>query len=155
MYQNILVPLDGSELAECVLPHIEAIAKLCRSTVELVRVVEPIEIPTRGEIALDADELKQMQLHGERDARGYLKTVSRRLSESGIRTSSRIITGKPAECLVDYVHKRNFELIIMATHGRSGISRWIFGSVADRLLRSSSIPVLLVRPPGCVPASQS
>jgi nucleotide-binding universal stress UspA family protein len=155
MYKSITVPLDGSELAECVLPHTEAIAKLCQATVELVQVIEPIALPTRGGIALDADDLKQIRLHVERDAENYLEKISRQLNQAGIKAQSKIITGKAAESLADYIHEGNFDLIIMATHGRSGISRWIYGSVADRLLRSSSIPVLLVRPPGCVPGSRT
>jgi nucleotide-binding universal stress UspA family protein len=155
MYQRIMVPLDGSELAECVLPHAEAIAKSCQATVELVRVIEPIEIPTRGGIALSAEELKQIDLHSKRDAKSYLKKVAGQLNQAGIKVRTKVLTGKVAESLADYIHKSNFDLIIMATHGRSGISRLILGSIADRLMHSSSTPVLLVRPPGYVPGSET
>lgn len=154
MYQKIMVPLDGSELAECVLPHAECIAKLCHATVELVRVVEPIEIPTRGGMAWTAEQLKQIEVHHKQDAESYLEKIKDRLSQVGIKVHSRVLIGKVAESLADYIYKSSFDLIIMATHGRSGISRWIWGSVAERILHSSQSPVLLVRPPACIPGSR-
>ena len=155
MYRKIMVPLDGSQLAECVLPHSETIAKLCQATVELVRVIEPIEIPTRGGIALSVDDLKQIESHSKRDAEDYLNVIADRLTRVGIRVQSKLLTGKAADSLVDYIHKSDFDLVIMATHGRSGVSRWIWGSVADKILHSSSTPVLLVRPPECIPGSKT
>ena len=64
---------------------------------------------------------------------------------------SEVVTGRAADNLADFAAKNEVDLIIIATHGRSGISRWIWGSVADRILHSSSVPVLIVRPPGCEP----
>jgi nucleotide-binding universal stress UspA family protein len=155
MYRRIMVPLDGSELAECVLPHLETIAKLSKASVELVHVVEPIELPTRGGIALSVDDLKQIRSHSKQDAESYLREVANRLKSAGITTRSKILTGKAADRLIDYIHKNNFDLIIMATHGRSGISRWFWGSVADKILYSSTIPLLLVRPLQCIPGSKN
>jgi nucleotide-binding universal stress UspA family protein len=155
MYRRILVPLDGSKLAECVLPHAEAIAKLSKASIELVHVIEPLELPTRGGIALSIDDLKQIELHTKNDAESYLREIVERLKLAGIKAHSKLLTGKAADRLIDYIHKSNFDLVIMATHGRSGISRWIWGSVADKILHSSSIPVLLVRPPECIPGSKT
>jgi nucleotide-binding universal stress UspA family protein len=155
MYRRILVPLDGSKLAECVLPHAEAIAKLSKASIELVHVIEPLELPTRGGIALSIDDLKQIELHTKSDAESYLYEVVERLKLAGIKAHSKLLTGKAADSLVDYIHKNKFDLLIMATHGRSGISRWIWGSVAEKILHSSSTPVLIVRPPGCVPGSKN
>jgi nucleotide-binding universal stress UspA family protein len=155
MYRRIMVPLDGSELAECVLPHIEAIAQLSKASVQLVHVIEPIELPTRGGIALSIDDLKQIESHTKNDAENYLCEIVERLKLAGIKAHSKLLTGKAADSLIDYIHKSNFDLLIMATHGRSGISRWIWGSVAEKILHSSSIPVLLVRPPGCIPGSKT
>jgi nucleotide-binding universal stress UspA family protein len=154
MYRKIMVPLDGSELAECVLPHIEAIAQLSKESVELVHVIEPLELPTRGGIALSIDDLKQIELHAKNDAESYLRGIVERLKLAGIKAHSKLLTGKAADSLVDYIHKSNFDLLIMATHGRSGISRWIWGSVAEKILHSSSIPVLLVRSLECIPGSR-
>jgi nucleotide-binding universal stress UspA family protein len=150
-----MVPLDGSVLAECVLPHIEAIAKLSKASIELVQVIEPIELPTRGGIALSIDDLKQIEAHSKNDAETYLNAIVGRLKKVGIKARSRILTGKAADSLVDYIHKNSFDLLIMATHGRSGISRWIWGSVAEKILHSSSIPVLLVWPPEFIHGSKT
>jgi len=155
MYRRIMVPLDGSELAECVLPHIEAIGKLSKASVELVHVIEPFELPTRGGIALSIDDLKQIAAHSKHDAENYLNGIVQRLKLAGIEARSKILTGRAADSLVDHIHKSNFDLIIMATHGRSGISRWVWGSVAEKILHSSSIPVLIVRSPECVPGSKN
>jgi len=155
MYRRILVPLDGSKLAESVLPHAQAIAKLAEASVELVHVTEPVELPTRGGIALSIDDLKQIELHSRRDAQDYLRSVVNRLRRAGIRTHSKLLTGKAADSLVDYLHERNFDMVILATHGRSGISRWIWGSVAERILRSSVIPILIIRPPEYAPGSKA
>ena len=154
MYRKIMVPLDGSKLAECVLPHVEAIAQLSKVSVQLVHVIEPLELPTRGGIALSIDDLKQIELHTKNDAESYLRGIVERLKLAGIKAHSKLLTGKAADSLVDYVHKSNFDLLIMATHGRSGISRWIWGSVAEKILHSSSIPVLLVRSLECIPGSR-
>lgn len=155
MYRRIMVPLDGSELAECVIPHIEVIGKLSEASVELVRVVEPIELPTRGGIALSIDDIRQIESHSKTEAENYLHGIVERLKIAGIKARSKILTGRAADSLVDHVHKNNFDLIIMATHGRSGISRWIWGSVAEKILHSSSIPILLVRSLECIPGSKT
>ena len=68
-----------------------------------------------------------------------------------INIQKEILVGRAAECLVKYALKNDIGLIIMATHGRSGVSRWVWGSVAERLLHSVPVPVLMVRPPGCEP----
>jgi nucleotide-binding universal stress UspA family protein len=155
MYRRIMVPLDGSELAECVIPHIEVIGKLSEASVELVRVVEPIELPTRGGIALSIDDINQIESHSKKDAETYLHGIVERLKLAGIKAHSKILAGRAADSLVDHVQKNNFDLIIMATHGRSGISRWIWGSVAEKILHSSSIPILLVRSLECIPGSKT
>ena len=155
MYRRIMVPLDGSELAECVLPHIEAIAQLSKASVELVHVIEPLELPTRGGIALSIDDLKQIEAHSKNDAERYLNEIIKRLKNVSIKARSKVLIGKAADSLIDYIHESNFDLIIMATHGRSGISRWIWGSVAERILHSSSIPVLIIRPPECIPGNKT
>ena len=155
MYRRIMVPLDGSKLAECVLPHTETLAKLSKASVELVHVIEPLELPTRGGIALSIDDLKQIVAHTKKDAESYLREIVERLKLAGIKAHSKLLTGKAADSLIDYIHKSNFDLVIMATHGRSGISRWVWGSVAEKILHSSSIPVLIVRPPECIPGSKN
>jgi nucleotide-binding universal stress UspA family protein len=145
MYKKILVPLDGSALAECVIPHIESIAKPWKSDVELISVVEPIEIPTRGKIALDDEDLKQINNELKQETHKYLLNVARRLENAGISAESIIIVGKTAESLIEYTNDNDVDLIIMATHGRSGISKWFWGSITEKVLRAVNIPVLLIK----------
>ena len=145
MYKKILVPLDGSRIAECVMPHIKTIAKATNSKVELVSVVEPVEIPTRGKIALTEDDLKQINADASQEANKYLNSLANRLKRAGIEGIPVVITGKPAESLVDYANNNAIDLIIMATHGRSGITKWFWGSVAEKVLRAVDIPILLVK----------
>ena len=152
MYRKILVPLDGSELAECVLPHVEAISKGCEvKDVILVRVVEPLDLQPDAYIAFTGDELVRIESGRKSEAEEYLKKVKKQLQESVIRVRSEVLAGKAAESLAEYASKNGVDLIVIATHGRSGISHWYWGSVADRVLRSACVPVLMVRGPGCVP----
>ncbi len=149
MYKKIMVPLDGSQVAECVIPHIETIAKKSTTKVELVSVIEPLEIPTKGKIALSDDEIKQIETEGKKEAAKYLEQVSDQLTQAGIKVDTVILSGRAADRLVRYAVNNGVDLIIMATHGRSGISRLFWGSVAEKILRATDIPVLLIKTTGC------
>ena len=81
--------------------------------------------------------------------KNYLAQVGRDLKREGISVRNTVLEGKPAEVILDYAVKQGVDLIIMATHGRSGPARWAFGSVADRVLRHSKVPVISVTPEGC------
>ncbi|MBN1690219.1 MAG: universal stress protein [Dehalococcoidia bacterium] len=149
MYKKIMVPLDGSQIAECVIPHIEAIAGKSSAKVELVTVIEPLEIPTRGHIAISDDEIKQIDAEGKKEANKYLDRVSDRLTKAGVKTDTVILSGNAADRLTRYAVNNDIDLIIMATHGRSGISRLFWGSVAEKILRATEIPVLLIKTATC------
>ena len=156
MYKKILVPLDGSELAECVLPHVESIAKGCGvETVTFVRVVAPIKMPVSSideEYTFIAEDWKRLESMSRAMAENYLNKLMNRVKYIGIDFQSEVLGGgRAADMIADYATKVEVDLIIISTHGRSGISRWILGSVADRVLRSACVPVLMVRAPGCVP----
>ena len=145
MYQKILVPLDGSELAECVLPHVKGLAAGCNiGEVVLLQVVEPPPAWAAEGIDLNAVESASIRL-----AKEYLPKVQSRLAAEGIKVSSEVIVGRAGETIIEFAKQNKVDLIAIATHGRSGISRWVFGSVADRVLRSSGVPMLVVRPTGC------
>ena len=146
MYKKILVPLDGSDLAECVLPHVESIAKGCGvQEVMFLRVVEPLS-RTVGPYITEED-VQSMNSQNRAAAENYLRQLVKRTKYSGVTIRSEVVAGS----IADYANKNGVDLIIIATHGRSGVSRWVWGSVADRVLRSASVPVLMVRAPGCVP----
>lgn len=151
-YQHVLVPLDGSELAESVLPHLEAVASNCQiTTVELIRVVPPIEMHFKAALPIDSRQEKQINEAALKEAEDYLLRVKARLDASRMTVVTKVLPGEVANQMVEYIEKSGVDLLLIATHGRSGISRWVWGSVADKLLRSSCIPVFVVRPPGCVP----
>ena len=148
MYKKIMVPLDGSELAECAIPHLETIAKgQPPAEVIIIQAVEPISIPIGFEISKlgSLAEVEKFETHQKTTAERYLKEVVARLAGSGVKARAEIVYGKAGEALTDFAEKNNIDLVIMASHGRSGISRWTWGSVADRLLRSLRAPVLIVR----------
>ncbi len=154
MYRKILVPLDGSKLAECVLPHVETLAKGCQAEeVEYVRVFEPFHTPTAGEFVLSEKEVGKLDAENKGEAERYIKEIATNSQKAGLKSAGKVITRSSniAEDLADYASKIGADLIVIATHGRSGPSRWVWGSVADRILRSSCVPVLMVRAPGCIP----
>jgi len=152
MYQHIMVPLDGSKLAECVLPHLEVIASGCNvKKVTLVRVVEPLHLYGGLESRFNPEEREQLEAITMDDARSYLDQIAKQLKYNGVKVQSEVLYGKVADKLTDYANKSKVDLIIISTHGRSGISRWVWGSVADRILRSTCVPVFIVRAPGSVP----
>ena len=148
MYKKIMVPLDGSKLAECVLPHVEAISKACQSPkVLVVRAVEPITIPYGIEATkiTSIEQLKEFETRNKGEAEKYLKGIVTNLVKASINAEANVIYGKAAEALNEFAAKNSVDLVIMSTHGRSGISRWVWGSVAERLLHSVHTPILLIR----------
>ena len=153
MYQRILVPLDGSDLAECVLPHVEANAKGSGvREVIFIRVVEPFQ-RTGGfsEGTYSEEDIKRINAEKKDATESYLSQIVNQVKYDSVNLKSEALTGKAAECIAEYATKNEVALIVIATHGRSGISRWVWGSVADRILRSACFPVLMIRAPGCVP----
>ena len=156
MYNKIMVPLDGSELAECVMPHVEAITTGCKITnVVFVRVVNPVQlpasVPARGEFGFSEKERQQLQNQHKQAAEAYLKKMVASTHFEGAVLSYEVLSGKVADTLAHWSEKNEVDLIVIASHGRSGVSRWIMGSVAERVLRSACVPVLMIRAPGCFP----
>jgi nucleotide-binding universal stress UspA family protein len=156
MYSKIMVPLDGSPLAECVLPHVAAIASSVHAkVVVLVRVVNPIRlpasVPATGDFGFREKDRLQLEEHRQTTAANYLQQQADGLDLENVHISQAIIEGKVADSLADYSVNHEVDLIVMASHGRSGVSRWVMGSVAEKMVRSACVPVLLVRAPGCEP----
>ena len=149
MYKKIMVPLDGSELAECVLPHVEAFIEGCHvSHVVFVRVVEPAAAFYGGDYPISPEVMKEKESASKTIAKEYLDQVVHRLKHTKAQLDSEVLVGSVADSLADFTEKIDFDLILIATHGRSGVQRWVRGSIADKVLRSSHIPVLMVRAPG-------
>lgn len=136
MLEKILVPLDGSELAEGVLCHIEDLARANNSEVLLLRVAFFHPFP-----GVDPTEFEDKAI--ER-AENYLEEVSEVLTGRGVNVSTHVRFGDPAREILTHGDKYA-SVVVLTTHGRGGISRWAMGSVADRVMRRSTKPVLIVR----------
>jgi nucleotide-binding universal stress UspA family protein len=153
MYKKILVPLDGSEIAECVLGHIKNLSQGAEAPeIVLFRVCEPPVILADFPATLQEkweDHVKEETDHMKQQCSLYLNEVEKRLKEAGLMIITQTALGKPAEEIIEYAAKNNVDVILMATHGRSGISRWAYGSIADKVLRSSPVPVMIIRPEEC------
>ena len=137
MFARVLVPLDGSSAAEAILPRVAELARGYRTDVILLRVVLAHTFP-----GVDPTEA---QVHAVDEAQDYLAAVERSLRSRGIRAESAVRYGRPAEEILDHARVHGVDLIAMATHGRSGIQRWVLGSVAEAVLRAAPVPVLLLR----------
>jgi nucleotide-binding universal stress UspA family protein len=148
----MIVPLDGSELAESVLPHVEALAKGDSARVTLLRVCEPPSMPTYYSPELSEIPLHWGQYAQQETARckqmsaDYLADVQKRLNARGIATHPDVLVGKASDEVVSYANKSPSSLIVMATHGRSGLSRLVYGSVTANILVGAANPIFLVKP---------
>jgi nucleotide-binding universal stress UspA family protein len=156
MYDKLMVPLDGSDLAECVMPHVEAIiAGFKISEVALVRVVNPVRlpgsVPAQGEYGFTEKDRQRMNENRKIAAEKYLTDLSAGLDCPGTEFQSVVLEGNPVSMLSDYASSNAVDLMVMASHGRSGISRWVMGSVAERIVRTACVPVMMIRAPGCEP----
>ena len=142
-YHRALVPLDGSPLAEAVIPSfLMKIARPLDLEVVLVQVVEPLPPPavdTAPVIALDTTD------QGQAEADRYLTSVAGDLIRQGLRVQTLVRVGAPAEQIVEAAREAGADLIAMTTHGRSGLGRMFFGSVAESVLHQSPVPMFLMR----------
>ncbi len=154
MYRKILVPLDGSKLAECVIPYVEQLAVCC--TAEKVTLISVTE---RVQGYRPVDDLSQplgqrMMPEGvgkmERQAQKYLNRIAKGIKDKGINVQTEVLLGNPAEEISIYAESNECDIIVMASHGRSGPSRWAHGSVADKVFKAVCVPILMVRAPGCI-----
>jgi nucleotide-binding universal stress UspA family protein len=146
--RRMLVLLDGSELAESVLPHVETLAK--QQGADLVDIIllgvcelTPVAVYYYSTVPIDwEDYIARCRLEDKQ----YLDNIEKRLKSAGLKAHSELLTGKPADAIIDYVSKNPVNLIVMSTHGRSGLGRWVYGSVAEKILHGTPTPVFLVRP---------
>jgi len=151
MFERILVCLDGSELAEQILPYATEQALRFNSKLMLLQVVNmPSSVYTAsvaGELPQTGDIIaKQIQTQ-EVEARAYLDRVTKSLQKRGMNVEY-VVLGplQPGKAIVKYAQDNAIDLICIATHGRSGLGRVVFGSVADLVLRESGLPILVIKP---------
>ena len=148
VYERIVVPLDGSALAECALPHAATLARATSLSIHLLRVVDLTALTQLSVVGPGPDptavfvELEIVQAE-EEAAMGYLEMVRRRLADQGVAATAEVRTGLVISELTTVVRAR--DLLVMTTHGRTGLERLFFGSVAEAMIQHSPAPVLLTR----------
>jgi nucleotide-binding universal stress UspA family protein len=143
--KRVVAPLDGSPLAEAVLPHVKEMARRLSLEVALIRVVT---VPTWPYSEHDGYpvEVTGLEERLEAEAATYLERVGRGFSDEGIPTQWKVLKGTAGPTILSYVQGRSENLVAISTHGRSGLGRLVMGSVADLLIRSLGTPVLVVGP---------
>jgi nucleotide-binding universal stress UspA family protein len=144
MFDTILVPLDGSKLAEAILPYVKELASKLGARVTLLTAVETQYFvhPAAGAIP-DEPATKAVMLDAER----YLRTVAEDLKATVPEVNVAVEVGDAASVIVDYAKEKGMSLIAMSTHGRTGVGRWLLGSVTDKVVHWASVPVLVFRSP--------
>jgi nucleotide-binding universal stress UspA family protein len=143
VFKKVVVPLDGSDVAESALEIIRRVIGE-GSEVVLLRVIEPPDNFVSAQIS--PDMLRKAEQLAASESNKYLAGVAARLQAKGVNTRGEVVWGRAAEGIVDYAQTKQADLIIISTHGRSGLGRLAFGSVADKVIRTASLPVLVVRP---------
>jgi len=141
MYKHILLPLDGSPLAEHALPHAIAVAEHFQSELTLLRVLTPLPIPPATSEAAQkrAENAIAIFVHE------YMERTAVRVQKHGIPVNVIIIEGRPHIQITQYAETNQIDMIVMCTRGESGLSRWLMGSVSDRVMRGANVPVLMIR----------
>ena len=145
MYKKILVPLDGSELAKKALDQAEKLAKTFDAEILLFQVVPFMPIYGSPELVtpLIVDEKQKEAVEK------YLSTLAEELRKKGLRVTATVRTGQQVAVeIIDFAKEAGVDLIVMCTHGRSGITRWVLGSTAHKVLIRAEAPILLVRSKG-------
>lgn len=145
MFQRIVVPLDGSTVAEQALPDATELARLMDVPVHLLRVVDPY-VSEHGSLTgmfVDEGAIAQAIREEEAIARGYLESVADRMGKAGVRVTIETVRGHPDRAIVD--RTVNGDLVTIASHGRGGLQRLLLGSVAEKVIRHAHTPVLLIR----------
>jgi len=143
MYEKILVPLDGSPLAERAIRHAQEIARGTRSEILLLQAVNlPMPVVPEAVLVPDAKWLNEAR----KEAAVYLDVIAAPLREAGMRVRTLLDERPPADAILHVAAREEVDLIVMSTHGRGGFSRLLMGSVAESVFRGTSRTVMLVKP---------
>jgi nucleotide-binding universal stress UspA family protein len=140
MFNPILVPLDGSQLAECVLPHVVAMAQSFEAEITLLRMLEKNQAGAPAQLF----DLLNWQINKTKAAL-YLEKMKVRMQESGLRVRTMVLDGLVAEGITEYVQKQGMKLIILSSHGHSGLTQWGISSIAQKIILSAPTSLLIVR----------
>ena len=142
MYKRILVPLDGSKVAEGVLPHAKSLAYSEGAELVLLTVAAN---PAMEFMFADPGSAQEAIFEQEEKSKQYLSEIENKLKLEGFRTSTLMRVGSVAEVILGVAEELQVDAIAMSTHGRTGPARWLLGSIAERVVHNSEIPVLLIR----------
>lgn len=147
MYDRIVVPLDGSELANEALAHARNLAKRLDVPMHLVRAIDPTVLNRVGSVGMGFDytAVDELISEEENDATTFIDTQVDALTADGYTASGVVLRGYAASAVISTT--KEGDLIVMASHGRTGVRRWFLGSVAEEVVRQSTVPVLLIRQP--------
>ena len=140
MFQRILIPLDGSPLAESVLPHAVAMAQAAGGEIFLLRVLDVIGAVTRPR-SVDPFDWQIRKTEVEM----YIKEVAQRLEEQGVTVHHSLVEGKAAEQIIEFAHQNEMDLIVLSSHGQSGVSGWNVSSVVQKVILRAQTSILLIR----------
>lgn len=145
MYKHILICLDGSLMAEQILPYAERLASGFNSQVTLLKIVDLLvgidKKDSEGKTVFDL--FKQ----ADEEAKCYLEKIAKSMISRGIQTNCKILNTRPiGKTIVDYAHTNSVDLIALVTHGYSGMDRFIIGSNAEYILKKAKVPVLVIKP---------
>jgi len=145
--KRILIPLDGSALAEQMLTHATALGRLVQAEYTLLQAIEPIYVGYGTElygVGVNVPGMEQLRI----EAQEYLDRLAAQLRADGLRVQTAIVIDLAGSAILTYAEEHAVDLIALATHGRSGLARLLMGGVADKVIRGASVPVLLHRPQG-------
>jgi nucleotide-binding universal stress UspA family protein len=147
LMRRVLVPLDGSRLGEGAVSHVETLAGSLGAEVVLLHIVDPLIVqPMYGPLLSYPLPVPEGEEAMRAEAKAYLSGVEKTLSEKGLETTGEVLFGSPADQIIDFAERNDIDLIALSTHGRSGIGRWVFGSVTDKVLHAGDTAVLVIRP---------
>ena len=145
LIKRILLPLDGSKVGEAAIPYAESMAQTLEAELVLFQVIRLSALVASEGAAMSSDMIREEEEYRRANALAYLNSVEEGLKNKALNTSVALASGSSADQIIEYAEANAIDLIAMSTHGRSGIGRWVFGSVTDKVLHSGATAVLTVR----------
>ncbi len=150
--KTIIVPLDGSEMAEAMLPHVESLAKQWHGELISIVLVQVCDSPFvtadyhEANVAMNWEShMENVEYRFKQISEQYLARTEGKLRDAGMNVRFKVLIGKTAGTIIDYAHENPFSIIAMSSHGRSGLMRWAYGNIADKIVHGASCPVLLIK----------
>ncbi len=140
MFKQILVPLDRSRLAECVLPHAVLLARAFDATMTILHVIEP-QLDDNGRATIDPLDREMRKAEAE----AYLDGIYEQAADAGINVGKLLLEGRAAESIVACAHQRSIDLVVLSSHGQSGLTPWNVSSVAQKVIMDAPTSLLIVR----------